>query len=122
VRRLLGLPWMRPSQVLRLPRGRGKVARGTIPNPIPPSVGASVVEPVTRSSFVRVIMTQCISYVQCHEKVVKSFKARPPELVALGPSVFSHRHGRLAAKGRGGAINPKLVVPSHRLHSKRVLR
>jgi hypothetical protein len=79
-------------------------------------------ELVTRSSFVQVIMTQCISYVQCHEKVVKSFKARPPELVALGPSVFSHRHGRLAAKGRGGAINPKLVVPSRRLHSKRVLR
>jgi hypothetical protein len=72
-------------------------------------------ESATRSSSVRVIMKQCSSYVKCHEKVVKSFKARPPELVVLGPSVFSHQHGRLAAKGHGGAINPScwfLVVAS----------
>jgi hypothetical protein len=56
------------------------------------------------------------------KKVVKSFKTRSIELVVLGPSVFSHRYGRLAAKGHGGAINLKLVVPSRRLHSKRVLR
>jgi hypothetical protein len=119
------------------PAAGGKVTRGTVPTPVPPSMGASVEvrqpteeqallspsqESVTRSSFVQVTMTQCISYALCHEKVVKSFKARPPELVVLGPSVFSHRHGQLAAKGRGGAINPKLVVLSRRLHSKRVSR
>jgi hypothetical protein len=52
-------------------------------------------EPVTRLSFVRVTMTHCISYVQCHEKVVKSFKTRPHELTVLGLSVFSRRHGQL---------------------------
>jgi hypothetical protein len=60
-----------------LAAGGGKVVRGTVPTPVPPSVGASVVvrqpaeeqallspsrEPVTRSSFVRVAMTQFISY------------------------------------------------------------
>jgi hypothetical protein len=53
----------------------------------PPSVGASVVvvcepteaqvflspsqESIARSSSARVVMTQCISYMMCHEKVVK---------------------------------------------------
>jgi hypothetical protein len=39
-------------------------------------------EPVTRSSFAQVIMTQCISYVTCHGKVANSFKANPHELTA----------------------------------------
>jgi hypothetical protein len=56
----------------------------------------------------------------CHGKVVKSFKARPPELAALelGPMVYSRRHARLAAKGHGGVINPKLLVPRRRVPSK----
>jgi hypothetical protein len=126
-----------PSPPAARGRGGGKVVRGTVPTLVPPLVGASVVvrqpaeeqallsssrELVTRSSLVRVTMIQCISYTQCHEKVVKSFKTRPSELVVLGPSVFSHRHDRLSAKGHGGTINPKPVVPNRRLHSKRVLR
>jgi hypothetical protein len=101
------------------------------------SVGASVVvvhepteelvllspspELVTRSPSTQVVMTQCNSYVECHEKVVKSFKAKPPELAALelgpegGAQVCSRRNARLTAKCRGGTINPKywfLVVTS----------
>jgi hypothetical protein len=67
-------------------------------------------------------MTQCILYAKCHGKVVKSFKARPPKLVVLGSSVYCRWHARLVAKGRDGAINPKLLVPRRRLPSKRVLR
>jgi hypothetical protein len=36
--------------------------------------------------------------------------------------VCSLRYARLAVKGRGGTINPKLLVPRHRLPSKKVLR
>jgi hypothetical protein len=85
-------------------------------------------EPVTKSPFAQVIMTQSISYAECHEKVVKSFEAKPPELAALelGPKgaaqVCSRRNGRLVVKCHGGTINHKLLVPCRRLPSKKVLR
>jgi hypothetical protein len=73
-------------------------------------------------------MTQCIPYDVCHEKVVKSYKAKSPELIALelglkgAVLVCSHRNARLAAKCCEGTINPKLLVPHHCLPSKKVSR
>jgi hypothetical protein len=80
-------------------------------------------EPVTRLYSAQVIMTQCISYVMCHGMVVKTL-ARPPELATLelGPMVPSRWHARLATKGCGGAISPRLLVPHHPLPIKMVPR
>jgi hypothetical protein len=56
--------------------------------------------------------------------MVKSFKAKPPDLTALelGPTGYSRRRALLAAKGRGGTISPKLLVPHCHLPSKKVSR
>jgi hypothetical protein len=80
-------------------------------------------EPVTRLYSAQVIMTQCISYVMCHGKVVKTL-ARPPELATLelGLMVPSRWHARLGTKGHGGAISPRLLVPHHPLPIKKVPR
>jgi hypothetical protein len=53
-------------------------------------------------------MTRCISYAACHEKMVKSFKTKPPECAALRLALTgcSHRRARLAVKSRGWTISP----------------
>jgi hypothetical protein len=64
-------------------------------------------------------MTQCISYAECHEKGVKSFKMKPPEVAALemrtkgATQVRFHWNARLAAKCCRGTINPMLLYPRY---------
>jgi hypothetical protein len=123
------LHWTRTSQVLQLSGGKVAKVSSAI---CPPLVGASVVvvrEPTEAQVLLSwsqesVIMTCWISYATCHGKVVKSFKAKPPELAALklGSTVCSCRRALLAVMGRGGTISPKLLVPHCRLPSKKVSR
>jgi hypothetical protein len=69
-------------------------------------------------------MTQCISYAECHEKVVKSYKMEPPEVAALemrtkgATQVCFHRNAWLAVKCCRGTINPMLLYPRHCLPSR----
>jgi hypothetical protein len=78
-------------------------------------------EPVTMLPSAQVVMIQCISYVECHKKVVKFFKMKPPKVAALemcpkGPvHVCFRQKAHLAAKCHKATINPKLLDPHHRL-------
>jgi hypothetical protein len=113
------------------PAVEGKVVEGCslvvcAPSPVSGSASVVVHEPTgahvllstsqmseTRSSSIQVVLPQRIPYAMWHGKVAKSFKARQPELAALGlgPVVPSRHRAHLVGKDRRGSISFWLLMP-----------
>jgi hypothetical protein len=78
----------------------------------------------TMSSSVQVVLPQCIPYVIRQGKMARSFKARPPQLMAfgMGPAVPSCRQACPIGKGHGSSFGLWVLMPHHSLPGMKLLR